>query len=96
VLQATADALRRACRATDLLARIGGDELAVGLVDGTADACEATAARIAAELRETTSGLGLPSTVTVSVGSAWTGPVDLDGLMEAADRSLYAHKRRRR
>jgi diguanylate cyclase (GGDEF)-like protein len=85
-----ADALARAGRRTDIVARVGGDEFAV-LAPETDDGEAGTlAARIHAELR--TAGTG--AATTVSIGIAATGlAVDLTQLFRVADDALYAAKR---
>jgi diguanylate cyclase (GGDEF)-like protein len=93
VLRTIADTVRVACRSTDVLGRLGGDELAVGLIGGGTDACRATAERIESQLAAVS--VELPAPVTVSIGTASTETTAFDELFAAADRSLYAHKRRR-
>src|SRR6185503_6605263 len=85
-LAAVADAMRRSCRATDLPARVGGDELAVLASSTTAAEAVTLAERIRASL---------PPSLSVSIGVA-----DLDGaaaetveaLYIAADQALYRAK----
>jgi diguanylate cyclase (GGDEF)-like protein len=97
VLQEIAGKFEHRLRASDLVARIGGDELAV-LAVGTD---ESGAAHLAEELRASVEAEGSNSTslgyVSVSIGVAeWEGGDDsAEALMARADRRLYAAKSRR-
>jgi diguanylate cyclase (GGDEF)-like protein/PAS domain S-box-containing protein len=83
-LRRAAAAWRTALRASDLLARTGGEEFAVALPD-----CDLEAAmRVGDRFRELT-----PAGLTCSVGVAqWDGEESRDALLQRADRALYAAK----
>jgi len=85
LLVAAAEAWRGSLRAGDVLGRAGGDEFYVLLVDTD----HARAGEVADRLRART-----PSAVSCSVGIALFGPEDgdLERLVTAADRALYAAK----
>jgi diguanylate cyclase (GGDEF)-like protein len=85
LLMAAAEAWRRSLRAGDVLGRAGGDEFYALLVDTD----HVRAGEVADRLRART-----PSGVSCSVGIALFGPEDgdLEGLVTAADRALYAAK----
>ena len=98
VLVEVARRLEGSTRATDLAARIGGDEFAVILEDaGDRDEVAELAARLVAAIAEP---VALPSGATVRV-SACVGVAssatadDADALLRAADQHLYASKRTR-
>jgi diguanylate cyclase (GGDEF)-like protein len=90
-LRAVARVLEANTRATDIPARIGGDEMALLLAVGDRDGAETVVARIAADVAR------LPFGVTVSAGIALY-PVDghdVETLLRVADAAMYAAKRRR-
>lgn len=94
LLQVCAAALAGSLRgATDLVARVGGDEFAV-LVPAAADA-----AGLAQRLRAGLEGLHTPDGLPVraSVGAAVCPPAGrVSAALQAADSAMYADKRRRR
>ena len=96
VLVATADALRRQLRDSDLLARMGGEEFLVYLPDASASAASAIAQRLCGAVQQIRlSELGEDIPVTVSIGLACVtsaGGTWADWLA-AADRALYDAKR---
>jgi diguanylate cyclase (GGDEF)-like protein len=97
VLRRVAAAIRAECRATDVPARYGGEEIAVVMpetdLDGAFTAGEGIRRAVEA-LSVPLAGGGLLK-VTVSVGVAATGPEPVAGpeLIAAADGALYEAKR---
>jgi diguanylate cyclase (GGDEF)-like protein/PAS domain S-box-containing protein len=90
-LKRLAAVMKEQCRSTDLVARYGGDEFAVVLIDSDQRMAENVAHRIEASLREQCDE---PS-VTASIGLA-VYPADgrsAQDLLEAADRHLYHRKK---
>lgn len=84
VLRDTADRMRSALRAGDVLARLGGDEFGALLVDTS----EGQALAAVARLREMTPPIGC-----FSAGAAiWDGSETLDELLRRADVALYTAK----
>ena len=93
-LRRVAETLLGSCRAIDTAARFGGDEFALVLPE-TGDAA---AWHVARRVAERVAGDGEQPPLSVSVGVA-VHPRDggtLEGLLNAADRSLYESKARRR
>jgi diguanylate cyclase (GGDEF)-like protein len=92
-LKLVADAIRESVRATDVSARVGGDEFAVLLLDHSLDQAASVAKRINVSLKQQTKTWSVP--VSVSVGVAQIDPSLLkeDELLGAADEALYRAKR---
>jgi diguanylate cyclase (GGDEF)-like protein len=87
-LARTADALRSACRASDICCRMGGDEFAVLLPRTDAHGADAARERVRHALTDRDPEL------VASIGAA-TYPLDGDtvaDLLRAADHALYAAK----
>jgi diguanylate cyclase (GGDEF)-like protein len=101
-LRRVAQALRDAARPDDLVARYGGEELAL-LATGTS---EHEAEALAGSLRRTIEALGIlhegapdTGTITVSIGGACIVPMpgrSAAGVLQVADENLYSAKRRGR
>lgn len=89
-LKKLAGVMQEHCRATDLVARYGGDEFAVVLIESDQRMAENVAQRIETSLRNNDGDLQ----VSVSIGIA-VYPADgrtAQDLLEAADRQLYRRK----
>lgn len=87
-------ALKSSVRATDIVARIGGDEFGLVLEDLDAGAADAKARLLAEAIAaEPVDGL----LVSISVGYALVSPGDdIDSIIARADAAMYARKRARR
>ena len=94
VLRETARVLRAQCRASDLAARIGGEEFVLLLPGADRDAACAVAERVRAEVAARAfEGLAPDVRVTLSAGVAVdTGHGSAEDLLRAADAALYRAK----
>ncbi len=98
VLYAIASRLRHAVRASDMVARIGGDEFAV-LCEGlnAIEQADVVARRIAVALTESVELDGEQWSVAASVGAAIDQvPDSAEALVDRADRAMYSVKLSRR
>jgi diguanylate cyclase (GGDEF)-like protein len=83
-------------RQVDTLARYGGDEFTILLVDTTHETAMLIAERIRSKVEETLfdAGRDNPFRVTISIGVA-TLPIhaqDRNGLLDVADKAMYRAK----
>ena len=90
-LRRLADVMREQCRATDLVARYGGDEFAVVLIESDQRMAENVAQRIEACLRNDQGDLKVSASIGIAVYPR-DGRTAAD-LLEAADRQLYRRKK---
>jgi len=89
--------LLRVVRASDLCARVGGDEFAVAMPETDLDRARDVAARLRRSVEQAGLGMKAPERVEVSVGiAAWRPGQDWQGVYQAADSDLYEDKRRRK
>ena len=94
VLIAVADVLRRTTRASDVVARMGGDEFVVLLPDASGAAARGILERLRAEAARHLVNVAGGVAVTTSVGGVTfdVPPEDLDALIRRADHVMYAAK----
>lgn len=95
ILQEVTQRIRKSIRAVDVLARIGGDEFVVMLVETSIDGATDVAERLrqAVEAIRISTDRGLAG-VTVSIGLAGASPAvdNLEALIRRADQAMYAAK----
>jgi diguanylate cyclase (GGDEF)-like protein len=92
VLRVMAEAARLVLRRGDVLARIGGDEFGLMLVDASPEEAAAVVERFRAQFEELTAELR----TSFSAGIAVAGPgATAEELLARADRAMYEDKRRR-
>ena len=97
VLKAVATALRECCRGYDYVARMGGDEFVVLAPDIDQAALNEHIQRLQDAVEQTGARLGysgLSSSIGAVIFVPTEGDVDADALLAAADRRMYANKRR--
>jgi diguanylate cyclase (GGDEF)-like protein len=94
LLRQTARLLTGAARADDVVGRLGGDELAMMLVEQDATGAEVVQQRIAEEVTVRRSAIGLRANWDLTVGTA-TYPQDgetVEALLRCADTRLYQQR----
>lgn len=95
VLSQLGELMRTQLRASDVLARWGGEEFLLCAPDTSVSA----AAELAERVRQAVSAWAFPhgEAVTISIGlTQWLGGDDVDSLLHRADRALYQAKARGR
>ncbi|MBI4637946.1 MAG: diguanylate cyclase [Candidatus Rokubacteria bacterium] len=94
VLRTVADALMEATRATDLVARYGGDEFAVLLIEAGSKDIDRVTARVRDKLAELCRERRLPLTVGCSMGVAFSQfpPETADEFLREADRDMQQRR----
>ena len=92
VLVAVARAMRKSCRSTDVVGRVGGDEFVVLFPETGRDAAETALLALRSRVEEAASQHGSP--VTASIGSVTFAkpPADVEVLVHEADTVMYAVK----
>jgi diguanylate cyclase (GGDEF)-like protein len=96
-LKAVSEVLLRDTRASDSVGRLGGDEFGVILAQTPLDkALEKAASLATAVADEEVVWEGKPLRVTVAYGAHSLSGVEADAALNAADRAMYANKRRAR
>ena len=96
-LKLVAQQLLRVVRASDLCARVGGDEFAVAMPETDLDRARDVALRLRRAVDHAGLGMKAPEQVEVSVGiAAWRRGQDWQTVYQAADTDLYEDKRRRK
>ena len=92
VLVAVALALRKACRSTDIVGRVGGDEFVMLFPETGRDAAEAALLKMRYRVEEATSHHGSRVTASIGAVSFAEPPTDVEALVHEADSVMYAVK----
>ena len=92
LLRAVATALRRDVRASDVVARIGGDEFIAVFPETHGDALVGTIDKLRAALGAACADLGWPVTFSIGVGTFTTMPDAPEGLLSRVDALMYRAK----
>jgi diguanylate cyclase (GGDEF)-like protein len=96
-LKLVAQQLSRVVRASDVCARIGGDEFAVAMPETAIERAREVATRLRNAIRQVGLSAKSPEQVEVSVGvGAWRPGQDWQAVYQVADADLYEDKRRRK
>ncbi|MGH2378145.1 MAG: diguanylate cyclase, partial [Candidatus Limnocylindria bacterium] len=93
LLVALARTVRQHVRASDLLARFGGDEFVILQPETDLASAKATAERIRAAAYAASDAAGVERSVSVGVATFPVSAADADSLFRAADDALYRAKR---
>jgi diguanylate cyclase (GGDEF)-like protein len=92
VLMAVADTLSSSVRATDLVARIGGDEFVVLLPETDEGSSRVVMSKIQTVLTDVIAKSGWGVTFSIGVVTFTAAPVSLDAMIRAADQLMYSVK----
>jgi diguanylate cyclase (GGDEF)-like protein len=96
-LRLVAQQLQRVVRASDVCARVGGDEFAVAMPETDLDRARDVAVRLRRAVDHADLSMKAPEHVEVSVGlAAWRPGQDWQAVYQASDEDLYEDKRRRK
>jgi diguanylate cyclase (GGDEF)-like protein len=94
-LRLVAQQLQRVVRASDVCARIGGDEFAVAMPETNIERAREVATRLRSAIHQFSLSSKSPEQVEVSVGvAAWRPGQDWQAVYQVADGDLYEEKRR--
>jgi len=94
-LRLVAQQLQRVVRASDVCARVGGDEFAVAMPETSLERARDVAARLRTAIRHVGLSAKSADQVAVSIGvAAWRPGQDWQAVYQVADANLYEDKRR--
>ncbi|HEY0830434.1 MAG TPA: GGDEF domain-containing protein [Candidatus Dormibacteraeota bacterium] len=94
-LRLVAQQLQRVVRASDVCARVGGDEFAVAMPETSIERARDVAARLRTAIRQVGLSAKSAELVEVSIGvAAWRPGQDWQSVYQLADADLYEDKRR--
>lgn len=95
----TAGIMRKTFRESDIIARLGGDELAVFMIDITPENTKKTVDRLQARIDDFNRNSGHPYKLSVSTGAAYSSPdnkLTIFEMIKKADEAMYEEKRNKK
>lgn len=93
VLRRTAGALTESVRAIDLVARMGGDEFVVAIVNPSETTCDTVGSRILEKVQALAADYpGTGFGATIGIASFHAPPADVEVLLKRADDAMYEVK----
>lgn len=92
VLVAVARSLKRACRASDLVGRMGGDEFVILFPETSREAAEAAIGKLRSRVEELSRQEGWPLSASIGSVTFAIPPADVETLVHEADTAMYAAK----
>jgi len=92
MLRLVAAAARHSVRASDVVARLGGDQFALLLAEASPEAAGAVVEKVQQTLQELSEATGLPLTVSGGVVTCLQPAESLEAAIGAADRLLHGAK----
>jgi diguanylate cyclase (GGDEF)-like protein len=96
-LRLVAQQMQRVVRASDICARIGGDEFGIAMPETALDRAREVANRLRAAVSQASLAASSPEPIEVSMGlTAWRPGQDWQAAYEVVDGELYEDKRRRK
>ena len=95
LLRQLATLLMESCRATDVVARYGGDEFVVLMPGTDAEGAGHVVLKVQEAIAGRNAAVSGPEQLSASIGVHTAGPAEVADLLNEADRRMYATKRRR-
>jgi diguanylate cyclase (GGDEF)-like protein len=85
--------MRSSLRSSDVVARVGGDEFVILLIETGPEEAVAAARKVQGEIRGRVDGNGWPVTVSIGLATFLIPPASVRELLRRADDLMYCAKR---
>jgi diguanylate cyclase (GGDEF)-like protein len=93
VLRDVARTMRSSLRSSDVVARVGGDEFVILLIETGPEDAAAAARKVQAEIHGSMDRSGWPITISVGLATFLTPPASVPELLRRVDNLMYSAKR---